>query len=43
MIEVQPMIIVHDMPHEIVNNNSQSSINIIGKIGSSCPLKKVLS
>ena len=31
MIEVQPMFIVHDMPHEIVNNNSPLSINIVGK------------
>ena len=33
MIEVQLMFIVHDMLHEIVNNNSQLSINIVGKKG----------
>ena len=32
MIEVQPMFIVHDMPHEIVNNNSPLSNNIVGEI-----------
>ena len=43
MIEVQPMFIVHDMPHEIVNKNSPLSINIVDKIGKIRPYIKDFS
>ena len=37
MIEVQPILTVNDMPHEIVNNKCPLSINRVGKIGNFCP------
>ena len=44
MIEVQPMFTVHDILHEIVNNNdSPLSLNLVGKVAHFCPHMKNLS